>query len=300
MRDCRNDRVPELNHIIMPNSKRIAWFLALQRVFHFPRHFIAPLVRSFVRHSTVHPDSDTKDRLRSKNHVTEASLASFSHGRDLPDLIRHVPSISTIADRPPAVPRLQLKDFGDRSGNPRRWKPDLVSAERVMSSTSPQTNASRMTDPGRSLDTSPVYNHPSLLAAANPLALLRSPLPSPASMHLAPRITNRYSPRSDLYSSITKSTDVDSKPAAFSTVKRVESKNSRTDFNQSDQEEPDEYANNSSMHSERQSASILHIDGSALGRWAIQHFERALGKPTAGMTGIDPRATVPRSRVAPF
>jgi hypothetical protein len=25
-----------------------------------------------------------------------------------------------------------------------------------------------------------------------------------------------------------------------------------------------------------------------------------LGKPTTGMTGVDPRATIPRTRVAPF
>lgn len=48
------------------------------------------------------------------------------------------------------------------------------------------------------------------------------------------------------------------------------------------------------------SVSTLHLDGSALGRWAIQHLERTLGKPTTGMTGVDPRATLPRSRVAPF
>ena len=44
----------------------------------------------------------------------------------------------------------------------------------------------------------------------------------------------------------------------------------------------------------------LHIDGATLGRWTIQHLERTLGKPSAGMTGVDPRATIPRSRVAPF
>lgn len=47
-------------------------------------------------------------------------------------------------------------------------------------------------------------------------------------------------------------------------------------------------------------ASTLHLDGSSLGRWAIQHLERVLSKPPSGMTGVDPRATVPRSRVAPF
>jgi hypothetical protein len=50
----------------------------------------------------------------------------------------------------------------------------------------------------------------------------------------------------------------------------------------------------------KSTVSTLHIDGSALGRWTEQHLERALAKPSTGMTGVDPRATVPRSRVAPF
>jgi hypothetical protein len=48
------------------------------------------------------------------------------------------------------------------------------------------------------------------------------------------------------------------------------------------------------------SATTIHIDGSVLGRWAIQHLERTLGKPATGMTGVDPRANPPRSRVSPF
>jgi hypothetical protein len=47
-------------------------------------------------------------------------------------------------------------------------------------------------------------------------------------------------------------------------------------------------------------ASTLHIDGAALGRWTIEHLARTLGKPTTGMTGVDPRLTLPRSRVQPF
>ncbi len=47
-------------------------------------------------------------------------------------------------------------------------------------------------------------------------------------------------------------------------------------------------------------ASTIHIDGAALGRWAVRHLEKTLSKPAVGMTGIDPRATLPRTRVAPF
>jgi len=50
----------------------------------------------------------------------------------------------------------------------------------------------------------------------------------------------------------------------------------------------------------RSNVSTIHIDGSVLGRWAIQHLENTLGTPTTGMTAVDPRANVPRSRIAPF
>jgi hypothetical protein len=46
--------------------------------------------------------------------------------------------------------------------------------------------------------------------------------------------------------------------------------------------------------------STLHLDGSALGRWAVEHLHRTLSKPSTGMTGVDPRTTIPRSRVSPF
>jgi hypothetical protein len=52
--------------------------------------------------------------------------------------------------------------------------------------------------------------------------------------------------------------------------------------------------------STRTAVATLHLDGSALGRWTVQHLERVLGKPGSGMTGVDPRASTPRGRVSPF
>ncbi len=48
------------------------------------------------------------------------------------------------------------------------------------------------------------------------------------------------------------------------------------------------------------SPNTLHLDGAVLGRWTIQHLERALSKPSNGMTGVDPRATTPRGHISPF
>lgn len=50
----------------------------------------------------------------------------------------------------------------------------------------------------------------------------------------------------------------------------------------------------------KSSVTTIHLDGSVLGRWAVQHMERVLGKPATGMTGVDPRANPPRNRVSPF
>jgi hypothetical protein len=70
--------------------------------------------------------------------------------------------------------------------------------------------------------------------------------------------------------------------------------------NQSPVSDRDGAAGGDQSQSSRPTVSTLHIDGSALGRWTVQHLERALAKPSTGMTGVDPRATVPRNRVAPF
>ena len=48
------------------------------------------------------------------------------------------------------------------------------------------------------------------------------------------------------------------------------------------------------------SRATLHIDGHALGRWTVLHLEKVLGRPSAGMTGVDPRASTPRTRISPF
>lgn len=44
----------------------------------------------------------------------------------------------------------------------------------------------------------------------------------------------------------------------------------------------------------------LHLDGASLGRWAVDHLGRVLSRPAAGMTGVDPRIGIPKSRVSPF
>ena len=50
----------------------------------------------------------------------------------------------------------------------------------------------------------------------------------------------------------------------------------------------------------RSPGRTLTLDGVALGRFTVQHLERALSKVPNGMTSIDPRASNPRGHVSPF
>lgn len=63
---------------------------------------------------------------------------------------------------------------------------------------------------------------------------------------------------------------------------------------------PKQHTSAQGTSSSKRAVSTLHIDGAALGKWALQHLERSLGRPNVGITGIDPRASVPRGRVSPF
>jgi hypothetical protein len=50
----------------------------------------------------------------------------------------------------------------------------------------------------------------------------------------------------------------------------------------------------------RPTQSSLYIDGAALGRWTLDHVTRALSRPPMGLTSVDPRIGVPRTKLAPF
>jgi hypothetical protein len=81
-------------------------------------------------------------------------------------------------------------------------------------------------------------------------------------------------------------------PIGLAPSSEVDSPSGQTDFKPTsrDDREPNDAS----------APATLHIDGSALGRWTIQHLEHVLAKPTAGITGVDPRANTPRGRVSPF
>jgi hypothetical protein len=47
-------------------------------------------------------------------------------------------------------------------------------------------------------------------------------------------------------------------------------------------------------------AGTLQFDGTALGRWVVDHLARTLSRSPSGMTGVDPRVIAPRSKLTPF
>lgn len=46
--------------------------------------------------------------------------------------------------------------------------------------------------------------------------------------------------------------------------------------------------------------ATLHVDGTELGRWTLQHLTRVMNRPAMGITSIDPRSVTPRARISPF
>lgn len=106
-------------------------------------------------------------------------------------------------------------------------------------------------------------------------------------------------PNVELYSAAFSSNKVNPRPAVYSSQGRGDPRQSPTIQPQLPYEDLGDRQSHDAQP-QKPSISTLHIDGAALGRWAIQHLERALGKPATGMTGVDPRATAPRGRVAPF
>jgi hypothetical protein len=56
----------------------------------------------------------------------------------------------------------------------------------------------------------------------------------------------------------------------------------------------------SDVEMQRRQSGRLVLDGSVLGQWVVTHLEQELSRPQAGITGVDPRAAHPRSRLSPF
>jgi hypothetical protein len=289
-----------LTRMLKADSKRIAWFLDLQRISHFPRSFMAPVAFSRLGRRPVANDPGLATEgvpwprgvagtsLRPRYHVTGASptvkraISSIDHPAPatLQRLVTKAASKIFVSplprhaqqSHPPGVPHDQpfrrFTGTGAAVGN---------------KSSPPSARNHPLRDPGYrphgSKNTSPLAPTP----AISPSRRHSEGEPSQVSRHSTSGVGAIHQGRNLPLTSVQSSSG--QRAAAQSPLPSSEL-DGTTD---SDQAQPNKSA-----------VSTLHIDGSALGRWAIQYLERALGKPTTGMTGIDPRASIPRSRVSPF
>jgi hypothetical protein len=280
------------------DTRRIARFHDLQRVLHFPRKFVAPLMVFRPGHR---PSFDSPD-------FAPASVQSFRVGLS--------PSW-----RPPS-PRSPAFTKHDRS----RAEINSLGAATIIRSISRDTSAIPGSPSRRSLLSKPValrsraspdYSRPTAAGGQDfpDLQADRRVIPvssyrhrevprswalAPDPIYLGPQGFREFLSTSDERTSTVKTGEtVPEQGLPLPSQPHLSNEN---DMNQDRLFSPDRTrsVNEDQSQHVRSPAATLHIDGSVLGRWAVQHLERALGRPATGMSGVDPRATTPRSRIAPF
>jgi hypothetical protein len=285
--------------MLRANAKRIAWFLSLQRVLRFPRFFMAPstILRPGRGSSASDIETDGKSVLS-----TQVTRAASARSNTFPALSL---SVSKRATSPidsvglPNVLHLVRSASASTSDVLPRWA---------------MSNLNTTAKPGRSFETYP-ERRPAIgqeFSASGE----RSPLiggsgdPIFKSKDLAPLApigtsspeqrfqASEVSP--DPLATTTDSGEISRRDPSLPRSEQPIFSQSSTAQYQPPPADQDGTAESNQPKRSRPTISTLHIDGSALGRWTVQHLERTLGKPAMGMTGVDPRASIPRSRVAPF
>jgi len=280
------------------NTKRIAWFMQLRRFFPLQKHHLAPRHGRFPHHK---PPSDDPTSSQSETVGFDgASIVPASVNRNIaPGIQRPRVAIRPITD--PAIPPAHMRVLSTmmvlaqiRTHNvswaARAIKGLGIHAQRVFSSRVDRSEYSNA--PGRRRPSNDIPNRGPIPQSSPSVAgSLPSSIPVSAWASYLPmaKSSNRSAGVSGLVRAAPPPPEgeADARPFPF-------------DDRQPHPEARDNVSDHDSYPRKASSAATIHIDGSALGRWAIQHLERALGKPTTGMTGVDPRATLPRSRVSPF
>ena len=286
----------------MPRAdpKRIAWFLNLQRVLRFPKYFMAPLAIFRPRRSLLASDAE----------ITETGVPSSRRESTSP----------TRSRRLSAPPLPMLNQAISPTDNPGLTNALRIARDAMSISTSGFSPRQKI--PISAYFQKPAHRSERLVErpvlARHEFAIptmSRQPDIDPDALAIRPEKSVPLAPI-PTFSSGQRFADSERFPEPTATARGTNevafgrglaasneyppidnASENRYDSPSSDQGGTREGAQ--PQHN-RPAVSTLHIDGSALGRWAVQHLERALGKPATGMTGVDPRATIPRSRVAPF
>jgi hypothetical protein len=282
------------------DAGRIAWFLGLQRILRFPRYFMAPAAILRVVHRLAAHGLDTSSRGKASFQNGAASFVQWR--RSAPQLLStHRRPTSTIARTGATTLLRQMTGAASASPSDR---PSLQSLRDLAPTTIPRRNVQGYTGSVSAPreQVSRVQNE----YRRNPgpgdgiFRSLNSPVLAPSPAHSAGQISGGMG-IDTMMERTAADTGTSLRDRSFAPAS--ESAPSRQHFaSQSNSWSSDRDADdrNVQTQSKRSAVSTIHLDGSALGRWTVQHLERALGKPATGMTGVDPRATPPRSRVAPF
>jgi hypothetical protein len=280
------------------HSKRLAWFRQLHRIIQFPRTFLAPKPPGLRRNHRV-TDGFGSTLASTLDTASDWNAAAGSRHKSIVDA--HAPKLtperttgSPIAGKLPVV-------AVNLPGAPKR-----VRAREPLRAIKPALN----TLAGRTSAQS--------LKRYSPEAQTAVPLPPPLP-DAEPSTIRSETPRS-----IADILPLSQPPRVFNLPSHLPHAPSHLGFDPmlraqppvadhapaeeqflDEKSRPDPITSNGASRDESGSratrqTSTVHIDGSVLGRWAIQHLERALGRPPIGMTGVDPRASAPRSRVSPF
>jgi hypothetical protein len=279
------------------NASWIAWVLQLQSILRFPKHFFAP------RPLLPHP-------------INRVAPPTFSdRAPNWPSAGTAVPTTSSVAVMPPETYRLKgssrpSKWLGFSQTRPPRAALTPVGIRQIKADTLSwrsglETKNSGISDQQALTSTRYRLRSPDEASSRSPQSLTVS---APQALQFRRRMADvplsaRTAGIRASYSPVTPASSPNRGSAIFRAAPpSVGSSASLEPSLEVDSPSPERKVASGDNH-EPASASggtTLHVDGSALGRWTLQHLERALAKPTAGMTGVDPRANTPRGRVSPF
>jgi hypothetical protein len=282
------------------DAGRIAWFLGLQRILRFPRYFMAPAAILQAVHRLAAHGLDTPSRGKASFQNGAASLVQWRHSA--PQLLStHRQATSTIARA--GATTLLRQMTGAASASPvdrpslqslRDLAPIMIRKQNVQGYTG-SVSAPRQQIPGVQNE----YRR-NLSLGDGIFRSLNSPALAPSPAHSARQISGGADVDTTTEPT-TADTGTSLRDRSFPPAsERAPSRQHGASQSNSWSVDRDADDRDVQTQSKRSAVSTIHLDGSALGRWTVQYLERALGKPATGMTGVDPRATPPRSRVAPF
>jgi hypothetical protein len=286
--------------MIKVDAKRMAWYLDLQRILRFPRHFMAPVAAPRLRRKPAIgvPDSTTRGISSYQNGPNTSTrpghiaLAAF-----MPPKRAVASMVGLPGTKSQRLPTTAGSDFPSNplGGRAPRSPVRVMRGDQAVQTYTTANGAAR----GRFSTSGAGYRSfgPSGDRTAG----------SGTSISLAPaHIPSRSGEFSERdFNQISNHTTAETGGTLGRPNHLLRSEQPLWNRGPAHQDQwlsndQDRAANSDQPRQNRSAISTIHLDGSVLGRWAIQYLERALGKPTTGMTGVDPRATIPRTRVAPF